>query len=32
VLDNGDDALRSKLASWEPETRKIFARALAEVA
>ena len=32
VLDHGDDALRSNLASWEPETREIFARALAEVA
>ena len=31
VLDHGDDALRSKLASWEPETRATFARALAEV-
>jgi hypothetical protein len=32
VLDNGDDALRSKLESWQPETREIFARVLAEVA
>jgi hypothetical protein len=32
VLDHGDDALRAKLESWEPETREIFARALADVA
>ena len=31
VLDNGDDALRSKLESWEPKTRATFARVLAEV-
>ena len=32
VVDNGDDALRSKLESWEPETRAALARALAELA
>jgi hypothetical protein len=32
VLDHGDAALRSKLESWEPETRATFARVLAEVA
>ena len=32
VLDHGDDALRSKLESWEPETRATLARVLAEVA
>ena len=31
VVDNGDDALRSELESWVPETRATFARALAEV-
>jgi hypothetical protein len=31
VLDHGDDALRSKLEGWEPETRAAFARVLAEV-
>jgi hypothetical protein len=32
VLNHGEEALRSKLESWEPETRTIVARALAEVA
>ena len=32
VVDNGDDALRSELESWGPETRATFARVLAEVA
>lgn len=32
VLDHGDDALRSKLESWEPETRATLARVLAQVA
>ena len=31
VVDNGDDALRSELARWEPEERATMARALAEV-
>ena len=32
VVDHGDDALRSKLESWAPETRATLARVLAEVA
>jgi hypothetical protein len=31
VLDHGDDALRSKLATWEPVARATLAQALAEV-
>ena len=31
VVDNGDDALRSKLERWEPEARATIARVLAEV-
>ena len=31
VLEKGDDALRSKLANWEPKTRATFARVLAEI-
>ena len=31
VVDNGDDALRSELESWAPETRATLARVLAEV-
>jgi hypothetical protein len=30
VLDNGNDALRLELESWEPKTRATLARALAE--
>ena len=32
VLDRGDDALRSEIEDWEPETRATLARMLAEVA
>jgi hypothetical protein len=31
VVDEGDDALRSALAKWEPESRAALARAIAEV-
>jgi hypothetical protein len=31
VVDHGNDALRSELEKWEPETRAALARALAEV-
>jgi hypothetical protein len=32
VVDRGEDALRSKLESWEPESRAALSRALAEIA
>ena len=32
VVDNGDDALRSEVEGWRPETRATLARVLAEVA
>ena len=32
VVDNGDDALRSALESWQPKTRATIAHLLAEVA
>jgi hypothetical protein len=32
VVEEGDDALRSELQRWEPDTREVLARALAEVA
>ena len=32
VLDNGEEALRSAIKSWDPEERATLARALAEVA
>ena len=32
VVENGDDAIRSALEAWEPETRVTIARLLAEVA
>ena len=31
VIDNGDDALCSELERWEPDTRAVLARVLAEV-
>jgi hypothetical protein len=31
-VDQGDEALRSELAHWEPEARATIARALADVA
>jgi hypothetical protein len=31
VVDRGDEALRSELQRWEPDTRETLARALAEV-
>ena len=31
VVENGDDAIRSELENWEPETRATIARVLAEV-
>jgi hypothetical protein len=31
VVDKGDDALRSVLEQWEPDTRAAVARALATV-
>ena len=32
VVDNGDDALRSELESWGPETRATLSRVFADVA
>ena len=32
VIDNGEDALCSELERWEPDTRAVLARVLAEVA
>ncbi len=32
VVDHGDDAIRSEVESWEPQTRATLARVLAKVA